>query len=60
MLNIQPIFPLIFPPLLGQPAIEELQLLARVGFVQEHRRPEKQFPKLYEGLGKLSGEYTSS
>lgn len=45
-------------PLLGQPAIEALHLVARVGAIQEGNRLEKQFPSLFKGLGKLSGEYT--
>lgn len=45
-------------PLLGQPAIEALQLLARVGVVEGNRSPVEQFPDLFKGLGKFSGEYT--
>ena len=44
-------------PLLGQPAIEALQLLSRVRSVQKSTQPEVLFPKLFKGLGKLLGEY---
>ncbi len=43
-------------PLLGQPAIEALGLLSRVRSVHT-TQPEVLFPKLFQGLGKLSGEY---
>ncbi len=43
-------------PLLGQPAIEALGLLSRVRSVHT-TQPEVLFPKLFKGLGKLSGEY---
>ncbi len=49
-------------PLLGQPAIEALGLLSRVRSVQttqptQPTQPEVLFPKLFKGLGKLSGKY---
>ena len=45
-------------PLLGQPAIEALGLIARVGEIQREQNPEQLFPGLFTGLGKLQGEYT--
>ena len=45
-------------PLLGRPATEALQLVAWVGAIQENKRPERLFPELFEGLGKLEGQYT--
>ena len=47
-------------PLLGQPAIKTLNLLARVGAIDSGRlgRPESLFPHLFKGLGKMKGEYT--
>ncbi len=45
--------------LLGQPAIEGLGLIARVGNVKEKNKyPIAEHPHLFEGLGKLKGEYT--
>ena len=45
-------------PLLGRPAIEKLDLISRVGVVEDNtEKLKKQFPKLSEGLGKLQGEY---
>jgi len=44
--------------LLGRPAIESLGLVKRVGNVEDHLDPVKQFPTLFQGLGKLEGEYT--
>ena len=45
-------------PLLGRPAIDQLGLLARVGTVDRcHQSPKQQFPQLFEGLGKLQGDY---
>ena len=44
-------------PLLGRPAIEQLKLLARVQEVQETLSPIHKYPKLFTGLGKLSGHY---
>ena len=44
--------------LLGQPAIQALQLLKRIGAVEKGFKPEECFPNLFTGLGKLNGEYT--
>ena len=44
--------------LLGQPAIQALQLLKRIGAVEKGSKPEELFPNLFTGLGKLEGEYT--
>ena len=44
--------------LLGQPAIQALQLLKRIGAVEKGSKPEELFPNLFKGLGKLKGEYT--
>ena len=46
--------------LLGRPAIEALGLLQRVNAVQEQenaREIKQQFPRLFQGLGKLEGAY---
>lgn len=43
-------------PLLGRPAIEELSLLSRINAIQDVPLT-KQFPLLFQGLGKLKGEY---
>jgi len=46
-------------PLLGRPAITELKLVQRVAAVNhEELSPMEQFPALFEGLGKLQGNYT--
>ena len=45
-------------PLLGQPAIEALRLLVRVGTVAEDKSPAQRFPHLFHGLGRMQGEYT--
>ena len=46
-------------PLLGRPAIEELSLLQRVRAIQEKGQNSiQQFPHLFQGLGKLQGDYT--
>jgi len=46
-------------PLLGQPAVAELKLVQRVAAVNhEELSPMEQFPALFEGLGKLQGNYT--
>ena len=42
--------------LLGRPAIEALGLVQRVNAVQTQLDIEKQYPKLFEGLGKLEEE----
>ena len=45
-------------PLLGRPAIEALGLIACVQGVQDETQGWKQqFPQLFEGLGKLEGDY---
>ena len=44
--------------LLGQPAIEGLGLITRVDNVEKGNTPATQFPHLFEGLGKLEGEYS--
>ena len=44
--------------LLGQPAIQTLQLVRRVGAVEKGSRPEELFSGLIKGLGKLEGDYT--
>lgn len=45
-------------PLLGRPAIESLQLVQRVRGIQTGKLdPVQQFPSLFQGLGKLQGEY---
>lgn len=50
-------------PLLGKPAIEALGLLTRMNTmnksltIQDYQDPIREFPKLFEGLGKLKGEY---
>jgi len=44
--------------LLGRPAIEALGLAVRVGAIfGGNVKPLQQFPQLFEGLGKLKGEY---
>ena len=46
-------------PLLGRPAIEWLGLIRRVAAVNKHGlTPAEEFPSLFQGLGKLEGEYT--
>ena len=45
-------------PLLGRPAIEELGLLSRINAVRD-LSPIKQFPLLFQGLGRIKGEYTT-
>ena len=45
-------------PLLGQPPIEVLQLLVRVGTVAEDKSPAQHFPQLFHGLGRMQVEYT--
>ena len=44
-------------PLLGRPAIESLDLLHRVNTIESKDKLKKQFYKLFNGLGKLEGEY---
>jgi hypothetical protein len=45
-------------PLLGQLAIQALQLLKRIGAVEKGSKHEELFPNLFTGLGKLKEEYT--
>ena len=46
-------------PLLGLPAIEQLNLVRRIAAITEGvLEPITQFPKLFTGLGKLEGDYT--
>ena len=43
--------------LLGHPAVEALELTVRIEAVERERRSLiDQFPKLFQGLGKLEGE----
>ena len=45
--------------LLGRPAVEALELAVRIEAVEGERgSPIDQFPKLFQGLGKLEGEYS--
>ncbi len=45
-------------PLLGCPAIDKLGLVWQISSVgQTDRTPADRFPKLFEGLGKLQGDY---
>ena len=44
-------------PLLGRPAIEALGLLARVRSVNQEK-PIECFPQLFQGLGRMQGEYS--
>ena len=47
-------------PLLGQPAIEKLNLLARINEIQSQSYEERikaKYPQLFHGLGELEGEY---
>ena len=46
-------------PLLGRPAIKALGLVARVDTVilNDKETVKQEFPKLFNGLGKLEGEY---
>ena len=43
--------------LLGRPAIETLQLVTVAQVEGVHGRPQYAFPELFEGLGKLEGDY---
>ena len=45
-------------PLLGRPVIRSLNLLRRVGSVKHEQSILEQFSSMFEGLGKLEGEYT--
>ena len=44
---------------LGQPAIQALHLLKRIGAVEKGSKPEELFPNLFTGLGKLGVECTT-
>ena len=44
--------------LLGRPAIEALNLIVRVDAVDTGEKYKAAFPKLFEGLGSIPGEYT--
>ena len=47
-------------PLLGRPAIEKLNLVARINDIQSQCSEEqikKKYPRLFHGLGELKGEY---
>ena len=47
-------------PLLGQPAIQKLNLLARINEIQSQSYEESikaKYPQLFHGLGELEGEY---
>ena len=46
-------------PLLGRPAIEALGLLARIRSVREETSQAERFPQLFEGLGRMQGEYSN-
>ena len=51
----------LLKPLLGQPAIEALRLLVRVRAVTEsteNKSSVQRFPQLFQGLGRMQGEYT--
>ena len=49
----------VHKPLLGQPAIEALGLVQRIRRVSTKKlNPVEQFPSLFQGLGKLQGEYS--
>ena len=43
--------------LLGRPAIEALELAVRVGAIFDNATPVQLFPKMFQGLGKLEGDY---
>ena len=44
-------------PLLGRPAVESLGLVSRLKCVQTKTDFAKKFPELFEGFGKLEGDY---
>ena len=49
----------VHKPLLGQPAIEALGLVQRIrGIRTKQLNPVEQFPSLFQGLGKLQGQYS--
>ena len=43
--------------LLGRPAINALELAVRVGAIFDNTTPVQLFPRMFQGLGKLKGEY---
>ena len=43
--------------LLGRPAIEALKLTVRVAAIFDNTSPMQLFPKMFQGLGKLQGQY---
>ena len=43
--------------LLGRPAINALQLVVRVGAIFDNATPVHLLPRMFQGLGKLEGEY---
>ena len=45
-------------PLVGRPAIKNLQLVTGVSTVSKTLSPQDQFPSLFKGLGQLEGDYT--
>ena len=45
-------------PLLGRPAIQGLELVKVVSAVDKQLQIQEQFPSLFQGLGKLDGDYT--
>ena len=53
------VVPELHTPLLGRPAIEALQLVKRVGSVEDNKPfdPQKLFPALFQSLGKLQRPY---
>ena len=53
------VVPELHTPLLGRPAIEALQLVKRVGSVEDDKAfdPQKSFPALFQNLGKLQRPY---
>ncbi|KAI5621586.1 hypothetical protein C0J50_18855 [Silurus asotus] len=50
----------LYMPLLGRPAVTALRLVARLDVVSltSKERVEKEFPRLFSGLGKMDGEYS--
>ena len=45
-------------PLLGRPAIQALNLLQRINAVSSSVDPKKEYPELWQGLGKCENAYT--
>ena len=44
-------------PLLGGPAIKALKILGKINTINDSHRHEKEFPRVFEGLGKLENIY---